>query len=40
MWGVQANFINKINENIEFELININKVKQNCEFQKLEDTLF
>ena len=31
MWKVWANFINKINENIEFELININKIKQNCE---------
>ena len=29
MWGVWANFINKINEKIEFELRNSDKKKKN-----------
>ena len=47
MWGVWSNFINTINEKIEFELRNINeKLKirlseeDKCKFQKLENTLY
>ena len=35
MWGVGANFLNKMNEKKEFELRNINQ-----KFQKLENTIF
>ena len=47
MWKVWANFINKINEKIEFQLRNSKKKlkfstfwrRQNCKSQRFENTL-